>query len=102
MLVKVRCLVNQMRTDSLLLNISRLFFNYITCGLKYITDKPGEPEGPLDVSDVKKDSAVLKWKPPKDDGGEPVTHYVLEKMDTARGTWVDAGETSGPECKFKV
>ncbi|XP_014665457.1 PREDICTED: twitchin-like isoform X3 [Priapulus caudatus] len=67
-----------------------------------VVDKPQAPEGPLEVSDVTKTNAVLKWKPPKDDGGEPISHYVLEKMDTARGSWVDAGQTAGPECNFQV
>jgi hypothetical protein len=43
------------------------------------------------VSDVTKESARLTWKPPQDDGGSPILHYVIEKMDTSRGTWADAG-----------
>lgn len=54
------------------------------------------------MSDVTNETAVLKWKPPVDDGGEPILKYVVEKMDTARGSWVDAGETAGPECNFQV
>ena len=34
---------------------------------------PGRPKGPLDVEDVKKDSCLLKWKPPEDDGGNEIT-----------------------------
>ena len=30
-----------------------------------VVDKPGQPIGPLEVSDVKPDSCSLKWKPPK-------------------------------------
>ena len=35
---------------------------------------PSRPEGPLEVTDVQKDSVKLKWKPPKDDGGQPITY----------------------------
>lgn len=56
-----------------------------------ILDKPGSPEGPLDVSDVHKDGCTLKWQKPKDDGGLPITGYVLEKMDEATGRWLPAG-----------
>lgn len=34
-----------------------------------VVSKPGQPEGPLEVSDIRKDGCKLKWKPPKDDGG---------------------------------
>lgn len=30
-----------------------------------VLDRPGQPEGPLDVSDVTADTCVLKWNPPK-------------------------------------
>jgi hypothetical protein len=53
----------------------------------HVIDKPGAPEGPLKVSDVYKDSMVLSWQPPKDDGGSPIENYVIEKMDVARGEW---------------
>ncbi|GLH11531.1 Titin, partial [Gryllus bimaculatus] len=56
-----------------------------------VLDRPGPPEGPLIVSNVTKESARLTWKPPLDDGGCPILHYVVEKMDVSRGTWADAG-----------
>lgn len=61
-----------------------------------ILDKPSKPEGPLEVSDVHKEGCKLKWKKPKDDGGVPLTGYVIEKLDTAVGRWVPAG-TADPE-----
>lgn len=56
-----------------------------------ILDKPGKPEGPLEVSDVHKEGCKLKWKKPKDDGGLPITGYVLEKQEAGTGKWVPAG-----------
>lgn len=56
-----------------------------------VLDKPGPPQPPLDVSSVTKDSARLAWKPPLEDGGSPILHYIVEKMDVSRGTWSDAG-----------
>lgn len=60
----------------------------ITC---YILDRPSVPQGPLDVSDVTKESAKLSYRQPADDGGTPILHYIIEKMDTTRGAWSDAG-----------
>lgn len=56
-----------------------------------VLDKPSRPEKPLVVSDVTKESCSLSWKVPLDDGGSPILHYVIEKMDLSRGTWSDAG-----------
>jgi predicted phage tail protein len=67
-----------------------------------VLDKPSPPEGPLKVSDIKADGCKLSWKPPADDGGNPVEKYVVEKMDEATGRWVPAGETDGPATSLQV
>lgn len=35
--------------------------------------KPSRPVGPLEVTDVTKNSAKLSWNKPEDDGGTPIT-----------------------------
>ncbi|KAJ8886794.1 hypothetical protein PR048_013006 [Dryococelus australis] len=55
-----------------------------------ILDKPDKPQGPLEVKDVHKEGCKLSWDKPKDDGGLPLTGYVVEKMDTQTGRWVPA------------
>lgn len=56
-----------------------------------VLDKPSVPQGPLDVSCITKEGCHLVWRLPADDGGSPILHYVIEKMDLSRGTWTDAG-----------
>lgn len=56
-----------------------------------VLDKPAPPERPLKVDNVTKESCHLSWRTPIDDGGSPILHYVVEKMDLSRGTWSDAG-----------
>lgn len=68
-----------------------------------VIDVPGAPMGPLNVKEMTADDCILEWKPPRDNGGMPVTHYVVEKCDeTMGGRWLPAGETDGPETNFKV
>jgi len=67
-----------------------------------IIDKPSAPEGPLKVSDVHGEGCKLSWKPPEDNGGQPIENYVIEKLDEALGRWVPAGETDGPVTDFEV
>ena len=65
---------------------------------------PTPPLGPIEVSNITCSSCHLDWKPPKDDGGDPVKYYTVERMDPERGVWVPCGETSGktPEMDVEV
>ncbi|XP_040159959.1 twitchin isoform X7 [Anopheles arabiensis] len=67
-----------------------------------VRSKPAAPEGPLEVKDMTKDSCKLEWKKPKDDGGVPIDHYVIEKFDPDNGIWMNAGKTDGPITEFPV
>lgn len=51
-----------------------------------VVDKPSRPLGPLDISDITPENCTLSWRPPMDDGGSPITNYIVEKLDTA-GIW---------------
>lgn len=42
-----------------------------------------------------KETCVVSWKPPLDNGGSPIERYVVEKQDVARGGWAPAGEVNG-------
>ena len=53
-----------------------------------VIDKPTAPEGPLNITEVTSHSALLSWKPPSDDGGSPITFYIVEKKDVLSGDWV--------------
>lgn len=67
-----------------------------------ILDKPGVPQGPLDVSEVTTSSVVLSWRPPIDDGGSPVTSYIIEKLDAVRDTWSAVDTINGDVTTYKV
>lgn len=65
-----------------------------------VLDRPSDPKGPLEISDINKNGCTLEWKEPDDDGGAEITHYVVEKQDTSTGRWTVCGEPVG--TKFKV
>ena len=54
------------------------------------------------MEDVRKDSVLLSWKPPTDDGGSPLTGYVIMKRDAKRPTWSPAGKCDATTTAFKV
>lgn len=43
----------------------------------YSLDEPGKPKG-VELVDWDKDHADLKWQKPDNDGGAPITGYVIE------------------------
>lgn len=48
--------------------------------------RPSAPKE-LKFDDITKDSVHLTWEPPDDDGGSPLTGYLVEKREVSRKTW---------------
>jgi titin len=44
----------------------------------------------------------LSWKPPKDDGGSPITNYIVECREDGAFKWKRASKTTLEETKFTV
>ncbi|KAK6047922.1 fibronectin type III domain protein [Cooperia oncophora] len=63
-----------------------------------VLGRPSAPEGPLEVSNVFEDKCDLAWKPPADDGGLPIDHYDIERLDEATGRWVPCGRAEGTKA----
>ncbi|GBP08917.1 Twitchin [Eumeta japonica] len=63
-----------------------------------LLDSPGKPQ----IVDWSSNHADLKWRVPDDDGGAPITGYVVEKKDNNTGKWVKVLETNTPEPKARV
>ncbi|CAL8090942.1 unnamed protein product [Calicophoron daubneyi] len=63
-----------------------------------VYDRPGPPRGPLELTSLSAKKCTLEWDPPADDGGKPIKHYVVEKMDTADGQWKLVKNSKTPKC----
>lgn len=43
----------------------------------------------------------MKWNAPLDDGGAPIDHYLVEKLDTETGRWLPAMKTKEPKAEIE-
>lgn len=71
----------------------------IIFSFKIILAAPSKPKGPLKVSEVTADGCELKWQKPDDNGGIPIDHYIVERMDTEMGRWVPVTISKLPEAE---
>ena len=58
------------------------------------SDEPGKP-GNAQVVDWDVDHADITWTKPENDGGSPITGYVIEYKEKFCGDWVTAKEVPG-------
>ncbi|XP_034522904.1 immunoglobulin-like and fibronectin type III domain-containing protein 1 isoform X1 [Ailuropoda melanoleuca] len=65
-----------------------------------VTDKPQAPQGPLEVQNRQGAGVCLRWRPPKDDGGQAVEHYVVERQQAGRSAWLRAGQAPADSTTF--
>ena len=51
----------------------------------------------MEATNISKSSCTLLWKPPKEDGGSKITHYMIEKRDCSKNK--DAWVPYADHCK---
>ena len=64
------------------------------------TDKPGKPGVP-EIGTIKDGQVSLSWTPPEDDGGAPITNYVLEYKEENAFKWTKATEKEISDPKYE-
>ncbi|TDH13682.1 hypothetical protein EPR50_G00036080 [Perca flavescens] len=65
-----------------------------------VLDKPTPPLGPVDIIEASAACIDFKWRTPKDNGGSPITDYILERQQIGRNSWKKLGKI-GPEAKYR-
>ncbi|XP_036057868.1 LOW QUALITY PROTEIN: immunoglobulin-like and fibronectin type III domain-containing protein 1 [Onychomys torridus] len=66
----------------------------------HIIDKPQPPQGPLEVQDCHRAGVCLRWRPPRDNGGQAIQHYMVERRQAGRSTWLKVGESPPDSTSF--
>ena len=63
---------------------------------------PSSPAGTVRVSNITSDSCQVRWQAPDDDGGAPVTSYVIEIRESTRSVWRRVGIVNATTTTYKV
>lgn len=62
-------------------------------------DAPTPPQD-VDVTDVYQTSCVVNWKAPEDDGGSPISKYIIERQDLSKKSgWEPVAEGEPTDTK---
>ncbi|XP_064162002.1 immunoglobulin-like and fibronectin type III domain-containing protein 1 isoform X2 [Anguilla rostrata] len=66
-----------------------------------VLDRPGPPQGPAEVVSTSSTLLEIKWGPPKDDGGSPVTSYSVERQQIGDSAWKKLGEVPADPAVYR-
>ncbi|XP_045884879.1 immunoglobulin-like and fibronectin type III domain-containing protein 1 [Micropterus dolomieu] len=66
-----------------------------------VLDRPGPPDGPVEIVESTSSLIEIKWNPPKDDGGSAVTNYIIERQQAGQSLWKKLGDVSADKTSFR-
>lgn len=63
---------------------------------------PSKPKGPMRIDDICAEGCTAIWNKPEDDGGSPITHYVVEKVHGSGENFQPCGRVNASETECKI
>ncbi|KAK5977936.1 Fibronectin type III domain protein, partial [Trichostrongylus colubriformis] len=66
-----------------------------------VKDVPGPPAS-VYVNEIDSESISISWEKPSDDGGQPITGYVIDKKEDGRRTFHKVAHVSGVKTTYTV
>ncbi|KAM5224368.1 immunoglobulin superfamily member 22 isoform 3-T3 [Hipposideros larvatus] len=67
-----------------------------------VLDRPKPPQGRVEFLELSGNCVHMKWKAPKDNGGRPVTQFIVERRAVGKKSWVKVGEVDSKVTKFST
>lgn len=95
-----KCFKNRKRINLNEINVGlvNLYSVFISYNFLFV-DVPGAPRN-LQPTEVNKSSVTLTWEVPEQDGGSPVTGYIVERRQTTATRWTKAHKQILTEIVF--
>ncbi|XP_054518126.1 immunoglobulin superfamily member 22 isoform X3 [Pan troglodytes] len=67
-----------------------------------VLDRPKPPQGRVEFLELSGSCVHMKWKAPKDNGGRPVTQFIVERRAVGKKSWIKIGEVDGKVTNFST
>ncbi|ELK15969.1 Immunoglobulin superfamily member 22 [Pteropus alecto] len=67
-----------------------------------VLDRPKPPQGRVEFLELSGNCVHMKWKAPKDNGGRPVTQFIVERRAVGKKAWIKIGEVDSKVTKFST
>ncbi|XP_033718507.1 immunoglobulin superfamily member 22 [Tursiops truncatus] len=65
-------------------------------------DRPKPPQGRVEFLELSGNCVHMKWKAPKDNGGRPITQFIVERKAVGKKSWIKIGEVDSKVTKFST
>ncbi|XP_024912103.1 immunoglobulin superfamily member 22 isoform X2 [Cynoglossus semilaevis] len=65
-----------------------------------VIDHPKPPQGTVEFSELSGRCIKMKWKAPRDNGGKPITGFVIERRAAGKKSWTRTGEVDSSATTF--
>lgn len=66
------------------------------------SDRPKPPQGRVEFLELSGNCVHMKWKAPKDNGGRPVTQFIVERRAVGKKAWIKIGEVDSKVTNFST
>ncbi|XP_059829909.1 immunoglobulin superfamily member 22-like [Hypanus sabinus] len=67
-----------------------------------VIDRPKPPQGKVEFLEHTGKCISMKWKAPRDNGGKPITSFVIERKLVGKKSWIKIGEVNGDTTNFST
>lgn len=65
-----------------------------------VLDRPKPPQGKVEFPERTGGCITMKWKAPRDNGGKPISSFVVERRPAGKKSWTKVGEAESSTTTF--
>jgi len=67
-----------------------------------VVDVPGQPQGPMEITDISGSEMTINWQAPRHDGGKAISQYIVDKKEEKATKWDEVAKVEGDKLSYTV